>query len=273
MVDIKEQELYPTQEVTEQLTPRKDEYVHIKFQEEGNEVLVDEALKIHAEGYRALGFINEDAIDKNGHVVSAIDHARGPSVDYYLAIKSENEPDNSLTVRMINIPNGEDFTILPAYKLCGENLNPDGLGLLLNIPANKLKELAALSRTSEATEAGLLELLRDVYQDSYGKNEYWFFSVVDRTLRWLEIQFGSTNFMKIGSETTIEDPRVKKKVILIPALFKIDDLFKNMMKNIAVSKNGQERDKLVTTFLYFLEGIPEANLSEEVVDFKIGLKA
>lgn len=262
-----EQSVNPTAYTEESIVLRNDSYEHLVFKEKDNPELVREALRIHAEGYLTMGFINQDAVTDDGLVDSEIDHARGDSVDYYLAIKPENELD-AATARKINIPIGEDFRVLPAYQLCKNTISEEGFQLISNIPPNSLKEIAGMSRTEIAQKFSIVELLRDIYQDSYGKNEVWFFSIVDETLDFMDKYFGSNNFIRIGSDTRIDDPRVKDQIRLIPVIFNVDNLLDNFMSNIASSSQPRNRNKLIFTFFYSIEGIPEAKLPDNIKLFR-----
>ena len=248
---------------------RYDHYEHIVFDELSSPELVHEAWRIHAEGYFSMGFINQDAIDANGFLPSDIDKARGDNVEYYMTI-SPNNINDCATLRKINIPSGKDLYALPAYKLCNSFLSQDGASILDSINDNKvnLKEIAALSRSNEASQKAVYELFRAALHDGIKNDEVWLFSLVSTTYESLSQSLGKRCFVELGEKVIIDDPRVSSELTLNPILFKTNEFIDTLHSYYVDATSDSERNKALRSFMFFSDGLNKELLSKDSYEFK-----
>ena len=255
--------------ITGQLPPRNDLYDHYYFSETSDPGLVEIARRVQADGYTTMGFVSGDAVAPDGTLIDSIDHSRGDYTDYYLAVSPSNANDKA-TMRKINLPPYGSVEDLPAYALSKEGLLRGSLERLHDMQRHSLniKEIAGLARTREASPIGVYELLRDVLQESLGRDEVWFFSIVSGTYDSLTKYFGKSAFSIIGEDVKINDPRVDEKVLLKPVLLFPDHLFESMIYDVENSSNVRERRKILNMFLYFTEGLTETTMGEYVSNYR-----
>lgn len=252
-----------------QFPPRNDLYDHYYFTEASDPELVEIARRVQADGYTTMGFVSGDAVAPDGTLIDSIDHSRGDYTDYYLAVSPSNADDKA-TMRKINIPPYGAVEDLPAYALSKDSLyrgSTEQLHDMQNHSFN-IKEIAGLARTREASPSAVYELLRDVLQESLGRDEIWFFTIVSGTYGSLTKYFGKSAFRLIGDDVKINDPRVDEKVLLKPVLLFPDHLFDSMIYDVENSSNDRERRKILNMFLYFTEGLTESSMGEYVSNYR-----
>jgi hypothetical protein len=243
-----------------------NKYDHMTFTELTRPDLAAEAWRVHAEGYQAMGFVNQDAVDEHGYMAADIDKARGPHVDYYRASNPSNAQDQA-TMRKINIPYGGSYQDLPAFRLCQDSLNPLGRRLLgsLQNPDQRLKEIGALARTAEAQPLAVHELFRTTIQEALGKDEIWFFSIVTSTHESLAKSFGERNFNVIGDDVPIgEDSRVGDHIALRPTLLRPDEFIDNILLSLDEAQTIPAQVRYQRSLLFFTDGLPINLMSERV---------
>lgn len=260
-----------TQDVT--INPRSDKYLHGKFTEYESPESAELAWRIHAQGYRAMGFVKDEAITPEGFLADGIDHSRGTDTDYYLAINPAKETDMA-TMRIINLPVGGTYKDLPAYQVSQHRLSPEGHNTLVNIENQdiRLKEIAALSRTEQASPLAVHELFRRVIHEAQGKGEVWFFSVVSSTFTSLTKTMGEESFTVIGEDVPIDDDRVSEAVALRPALF-YPDTFLDTLCRSYLNAGDREKIRLRRSLIFFTEGLEDSRLSDLVLKTKQELLA
>ncbi len=254
---------------TESMPVRHDIYKHYLFNESTDPALVETALKVHAEGYTAMGFVSEDAVDPNGVLDSSIDHSRGVFTDYYLAV-NPNDPNDMATVRKISTPLYGSFEDLPAFQLSKDVLYPEGIALLNELEANgyQIKEIAGLARTKSANPMSVYELIREVFQTSIIRDEAWFFSIVSSTFNSITQYFGKTAFRVIGQDVRINDYRVNEKIQLKPSILVPNQSFKLLIEDINNTTTPKAKRRLLSMFLYLSENLGEDIVGHEVFDFR-----
>ncbi|MDB5186448.1 MAG: hypothetical protein JWL85_971 [Candidatus Saccharibacteria bacterium] len=245
--------------------PRGDAFRHVRVTEASNPELVMEAWRVHAEGYYSVGFVNKDAITKEGFMASDIDKARGPYVDYFLAVNPEDDSERA-TMRKINLSEGGTYKDLPAYQLCKDKLSPMGIALLESMQNQdvRLKEIGALARTPNTSPIAVHEMFRDAIQEALGKNEVWFFSIVSTTHKTLAKSFGEKNLRVIGEDVPLEDERVNEGIALKPTIVRPDDFIDNMLTAYLEAKTAPERIRLKRSLLFFTDGLDSRHMSEQV---------
>lgn len=266
--------------------PRVDNYEIRSFTEESDPELAQLAWAIHATGYMNMHLVKPNAVDPDsGQLGDGIDKSRGPSVEYRLAIKPDENahavlaalktgdaelPDvgllNAATMRKVHIPYGGTIEDLPAYQLCKENLYPWGEEYLRGIenPQDRIKEIAALTPTQRKSKMGVYELIRDAIQDAQGKNEIWICSIVSTTNNAFSEGFGPGVMMQIGEQLAIDDPRVSDDIKLVPVAIDIDALISSNYDNYKAAIDPVSREKRRRSFMFFSEGLGEEKLGSRL---------
>ena len=154
---------------------RNDKLQHIIGTEAYDLDVAEEAWRVHAEGYVAMGFVSSDAMTPEGYLPDDIDKARGPYVDYYIG--RDESGVTCATMRKEFVPYGEDYTSLPAYALSGESLSREGAQKLYDahIGGAKILEIGALARTPNSNPMAVHEVIRNGIHEGLGKKEIWFY--------------------------------------------------------------------------------------------------
>lgn len=260
---------------------RRDTYFIQYFTEDSNADLAKKAWEVHGEGYVNEGFVAEDALLDDGALPTDIDKARGQNVEYYLATgrevtRQDGSPAERATMRKINIPEGERVSSLPAFQLCKDTLYPEYRDYLESIenPAGTVKEIAALARTKEASPMAVFELLRDGLQDSLGEDgEIWFFSIVSQTYDSMVENFGPDAVKQIGEPVSLDDLRVNDEVKLVPAMVNTTTFIDQLRSTIEATTDSKRFKQLTRSFMFFTEGVPTTNLSNESAEFRAQVSA
>ncbi len=243
------------------LTPNTFE--HAKFTEHENPLAALEAQRVHAEGYVTTGFVTVEAIDSDGRLSHEIDKSRGEHTDYYLALHKSDER-NIATLRMINTPEDGTISELPAFRLSSNNLNETGrtvIGELIG-EGYSFREIAALAKTEHGNPMGIHELFRVILHEAIEKKEAWIFTIVSSTYASLVESFGDSNFIIIGEDVRIDDPRVNKDITLKPGIMVPDRFIDNLYAAYAASEGKQKR-RLQRSFLFFTDGLNQRHMSQE----------
>jgi hypothetical protein len=255
---------------------RGDKYAYQKFTENQSPELVKTARRVHARSYRGEGFVYDEAIEEDGTIADDIDKARGSSVDYFLGYTLKaGTYDSVSTLRKINLESGETIDMLPGYRACQDALYPEQKAWLQSLSSEtvSIKEISSFGHVPEVTALAGLELLRHVLQDSLGKGEVWFFTMVSEKYKTLEALFGPEAVRKIGDVVPLDDPRVGD-VSLVPAVVDVDNFFAHIYE-AAQRAEGPTRRRYLTYLSNFAEGVNEEMLGEEVsraiAEFKKGL--
>jgi hypothetical protein len=246
-----------------------DQYYHYSFTELTNPELVDVALRVHAEGYTAMGFVSSDAVDPDGKLTEQIDHSRGDNVDYFLLV-DRNDTNNKATIRKINLAPEDKVNKLPGYSLTESGLYPHSVQHLsqLSLSGYEIKELSGLARTAEAPPVMIYAILKDVLHSSLSDQEAWFFSIVSNTLNSLTKYLGKSAFKILGEEVRIKDYRVQEQVVLVPAIFMPDQYLDNLIDDIEGAETPQASQKLLSMFLFVSEGLGEKEMSAKAYDYR-----
>lgn len=253
---------------------RQDKYQHVSYYETEVPSLAHKAWQIHAEGYRAMNFVQDSAITPEGYLSEDIDKSRGEYTQYYLAYDPEN-PDDIATLRKIGVAPGEGYAELPAYKLCEDVLSAEGRQVLMSETAKGkvFKEIGALARGAKASPMGPHELFRAAVQDALQSNEYWIISTVSTTFESLVKSFGSMNFIVIGEDVMIDDPRVNPNILLRPAAVDPTKFLSNILKDIDSTLEIAARTRLQRSLLFMTEGLSVEQMGHEVAAARTGLLA
>ena len=248
---------------------RNDQYTHLRFIGDESPVQQKEALRIHAEGYRTMGFVNDEAIDANGFLDLALDKTRTiPGCEYYIAINPEKDDDRA-TLRIVRSVEDGKYTTLPAYEATKGKLFPSGKKLLENLSSNghTIKEISALAKTEKASPLSIFELLREIIQDACNSNDVWFFSIVSRTFDSLVKNMGKSSFIIIGEDVHIDDSRVNPNIMLKPAIFVPKLFYSNLMKDIETMPNNYSKKRLNQNLNFYAQGLQNPQLITQISAF------
>lgn len=253
------------------LTPFFDDrFQHIQFTELDNPDLAFVAQVVQAKSYRAEGFVNDAAIDEDGRLAPDIDKARGPNVIYYLA--SEQSPDDltgtpekASSLRVQELEPGMTFRDFPGYVLSEDRLHPETEIVFdaFTQRGHEIKEIGALSRTPESERLATFEVIRAAMQDSFGKGEVWFFTMVGTTYDSLVRRWGDDNLVPIGEDIKFDDPRVKEDVSLKPLILIPDDFLGNLRNEYEQAKTTKAKIRYAESLVYFSDGLEAESLDDE----------
>lgn len=253
---------------------RDDYFQHFRFTEKDGGLLVDEARRLHAQGYLSLGFVEPTAIESDGSISADLDKARGGDVIYYLAY-DEHTGQYASTMRKIAISNNRHFTSLPAIGLCRESFSSGSLEMLSEIDSSKaqLLELAALAGDPKAGYRAIYESLRNGLHDGIQKNEVWIFSLVASTHDSLVKNMGAEVFTVLGNDVKIEDHRVSDNVRLRPLLLDTSTFLETLLgtcENEDISDS--DRMRYLKSFIFFSDGLGKDAISERVYNARRNLR-
>lgn len=260
----------PVMHLDEALRPAPyDQYNHVSFYEDEAPDFAVEAQRIHAEGYHAMGFVHKDAIQADGTLTPEIDKARGPHVKYYLDYKPESGRDDRAAVRKVNLLEGQTYRDLPAYALCKDHFTPLGETLLdvVDDQENRIKEIGALARTTEAQPRAVYELFRKIIHEAKDTNEVWFMTIVANTHNILVHSYGAKNFISLGENIPIgsQDDRVEDQVELKPVLVRPDKFIDNILESAKNPELRQsERHTLLKNLVFMTDGLKPDEMSDDV---------
>lgn len=264
--------------------PRVDSFEIHHFNEENDVTAVRKAHEIHAESYVDSGFVHANALvevnplNGKGVLPDDIDKARGLNVQYTIAtsrtptldIMTGKEIENMSSWRLIDIPEGHTREALPAYGLAKGALTPEGEQYLKEIDENpnyRLREIAALSRTKNGSAAGIFEIMRDGIHQAMGKNEVWFFSIVDTTYGSLCKYFGDDGIRQIGDPVPINDSRVNPDVRLVPAVTDANTFIQSVAES-ALRSSGREQQSQMGTFIFFTDGLSDKEIGPDLSNLR-----
>jgi|AntRauTorckE6833_2_1112554.scaffolds.fasta_scaffold00046_4 hypothetical protein len=244
-----------------------DQYTHFNFLESDSLIMAQEAWRIHAEGYVAMKFVNQDAVTSSGALVADIDKARGDNVEYNIALNPDDERDCA-SMRKIHLPEGGSFIDLPAYSICKANLSKEGLAKLHHLESEgyNMKEISALAKTKDAAPRAIFELFRNVIHGSMGRDEAFFFSLVSATHQVLTPRLSEANFLVLGEDTDINDARVERGVKLRPLLTMPDQFIDNIFEAYVTTESNVAKRKLAQSLVFYTDGLVREQMSNEVFD-------
>lgn len=244
---------------------RQDKYFHMHFTEESDLELAQEAWRIHAEGYYAMGFVTAEAITPEGFLAEGIDKSRGPNTVYFLGLNPENDDDGA-TLRKMYLSPGGTYKDHPSYQACEDHLYPQGKRLLETLQEQgvAIVEIAAMAKSLSGNPASMHEVIRDAMHAGIANNEVWFFGLVSKTYDSLEKQWGKDAFTVIGDDVPIKDPRVAKSVTLRPGLLYTGTFCDNVLHAYRSARTKQDALKYRRSFIYYTEGLDDNLMSDDV---------
>lgn len=261
--------------------PRSDMYDITRFREHDNPNAASLARSIHAIGYQAMGFVKASAITPGGHLLSEIDKARGPLVDYYVGPSQYSQTDiipdvkkiDAVSMRKVHVPAGGTVRDLPAYQVCRSGLYPEDHTFLLELDnaSARLKEIGALAGTPTSHPTGIYELLRNAIHEAHGRDEVWIASIVSTTYAALSKRFGTDALRQIGEPISIRSDHVNESVSLVPVTTNVDGFVNAIYQSLTRETNEQARRRQLDSFLFFAEGLRDDELGDELAQARAEL--
>lgn len=252
-------------EPTEPVLVMPSTYSVAEFYERGNPELALEAHKIHAEGYHAMGFVNDGAIEADGTLSPDIDKARGPETLYHLSYNPTNERD-AATLRMHHVSHGQTFRDLPAFSVTQDTLYQEGIELLEDAAERgaRIVEIAAFAKTREASPVAAFELLRHIVHQAQDKpgDELWFFSIVSNTYDLFVKKFGEGAIKDIGQPVFFDDERINPNISLVPAIVNPKTFIADVYEGVQTTR-PDDRD-LNQSLLFFTQGMKPEHIPPDV---------
>lgn len=245
--------------------PRNDIYDYAKATEASDQSFADLARAVHAQSYLHEGFITEQAIT-DGHIVSDIDKATGPRVEYYIGFSQNKTPEPQPVSTLRKITMAEDgLQSLPGYQLCGSVVSDEGVATLHEAIDNKrpIKEISSFGHTVDVNALAGFELLRHTLQESLQNNEVWFFTMVSKKYKTLENSFGPRALRRVGPAVPMNDDRVGD-VSLVPAIVDTATFFDDIAETILAEQNPHRRQRYLASLQLFTEGLDKQKLSNAV---------
>ena len=245
---------------------RGDVYAYASTSERNNPDFAVTARRVHARSYLGEGFINDEAVDETGQVVSDIDKSRGDAVDYYLGFTAEGQPIS--TLRTIDAATMDGFEQLPAYTLTKDSLHQESAAFLLKAErqGRPIKEISSFGHVPEVSSAAGFELLRHALQESYGKDHVWFFAMVTENYQKLVYAFGPRAIRRAGDPVSLTDDRIGD-VSLMPAIVDTTHFYDDVKEEITKEADARKRRRMLKYLQNFAAGLEPGALSESVESF------
>lgn len=244
---------------------RGDKYAYGSFDSEGdNPELTELARRVHARSYLGEGFVSDAALAPDGTLEEGIDKLRGEGITYYIGYDLEgDEPRACSTLRKMRLMAGDTIENLPGYAQSRSILPLETQEWLSTIPSEHLREIGSFGHVPEVSSKAGLELLRHVLQDSLGKNEVWFFTMVSTNVARLVKHFGPEAVRIVGAPVKIEDVRVND-VHLVPTVVDVDSFYANVIGSIHAEADDVKRQHYALSVLNFAEGLRADQVGETV---------
>lgn len=240
-------------------------YRLLRATEASDRDVVSQALRIHADGYRSMGFVRPDAITAEGVLHPEIDRSRGGTTEYYVAVR-RSSTDDCATVRKVGVPVGGSFRDLDCHQLCADSLYSHGVDYLVEAETRRvrLKELSGLARSRGANPMATYEVLRSAVRDGLRDGEVWYSCIVSKTLESLVRNLGSTTFTVIGGEVALSDPRVAPNIRLRPIVIETATSLDSILDDYQGATDPRAQRRILRSFLFFTEGLDASMLTPRV---------
>ena len=243
---------------------REDRYEYERFYEKTDPDLVLLARKLHASSYMGEGFVYDGAVSEDGTMADDMDKARGQAVEYYIGYEPiDDERIPVSTLRKISLESYETVKDLPGYQLSKDYLYEEEGEWLDSIAPRRIQEISSFGHIPESPSTAGLELLRTVLQDSVGKDEMWFFTMVSEKYNTLVKLFGPEAVRRIGDSIPLDDPRVAN-ISLVPAIVDTSIFFQQVYESAINETVPAIRRRRIGVLTNFTEGLTEAQMGSDV---------
>lgn len=231
--------------------------------------------QIQGESYVAKGFVYETALDEYGRLLPELDRSRGKDVEYYLATAKERNAAGEYgqaSLRKISIPKDGALEDLAAYRYSRDTLFPEVEASLRESieksGVDNIKEIAALSKTNNASSLVSFELLREITQESIRDNtqEKWLITFAQSAYRALHARFGGMSLQQIGELVAVDvgDDRTSDELRLVPTLVEPCVSLDGIVDAIHVAQTPAEKKRLCEGLLFMVDGLEPEYLSDDV---------
>ncbi|MBW4079173.1 MAG: hypothetical protein HIU84_11815 [Acidobacteria bacterium] len=219
-------------------------YWHFAGTDETHPGILNEARRLHGEGYHSAGLVNELAIDRSGRMAPTVDKTLGLPCRYYVAVDPEETSSRS-TARKVLTDSSDDYFGLPGVRLCHDHLHPSGLHRLRqHRDVGPVVEISALARSDGAGAGGVHEIICRMLIEGISDNELWFTALVPSTLRQLQLRYGQHSWQVIGDDVPVEDEGVIAGVHLRPVVVEPSRVINTMRQEADQVDSVRMRDRL-----------------------------
>jgi len=238
------------------------------------------AQRIHGASYVRTGYINPEALMKDGRIAPELDGSRGDGgnnvvVNYLLALEQGKSIEEAgASVRLIDVAECGDISDLPTCKYF-EDSNTDVaeyVNKLTNSSSENIniREIAALSNVSFSDDVGSYELMRAIMQNSLMKkaehdlNEIYLVSLTEKSLRPIIRLAGRKAVQIIGSPVKVyaDDPR-QKEVNLTPVLLDPNKAIVGLLEELKNAKTNFVIKSLKQQIAFLSDGLSEYEIGEQ----------
>lgn len=259
---------------------RQSRYVIKSFTEIDNPEAALRAQQIQGESYVAAGFIYPDGLDRDGRLNAELDRSRGDDVEYYMAFANSDDPasEGRASLRVISIPEGGTLDDLPAYRYCQDTISDDARTVLQQAVAHdrfSVREIAALSKTTDTPALASYELMRAVIHDAIQRDhdEMWLITFADKAYGPITDYFGAQALRRIGSPVAIDvgDRRTSDELRLIPSivepLYMLDTMLDEVESDRANGGDLRMIRRKEQGILLIADGLEPPMISPHVANF------
>ncbi|MBH1955988.1 hypothetical protein I8H84_00215 [Candidatus Saccharibacteria bacterium] len=241
--------------------------------EEPEKALIAQA--IQGESYVAAGFVYKSALDDLGRLQPELDRSRGDTVIYKLATAIDEEaPDNKdqASLRILSIPSGGSLDDLAAYKYCKEVMSIEAeLDLRHTIALRgpeSVKEIAALSKSNEASPMSSFELIRNIVQEAIrdDTNETWLITFAQPAFDAIRGNFGGRALTQISQPVAVDvgDSRTSDELRLVPTVIKPCEVLDGLVVDIQEEQDARQQRRLCRTLFFLADGMKSEEMSDSV---------
>lgn len=240
------------------------------------------AQQIQGECYEREAFVYASARDIDGRLFPELDRSRGDNVTYFLALPKRVKEGrrNEGAMRIVDVPVGGSIDDLAAFRYSKATMDPTAALMLREKVAKEgpgsVREVGALSLTSDASTFATLELIRQAVQQAIrGKTqELWLITFAPRAHASIVARFSPNTVLQVGPPVPVDvgDPRTSDTLRLTPVIIEPCHLPDQMLAYILNgARDDRDRRNVLRTLLFVLDGLRDDELSEKVVSFVASL--
>lgn len=248
------------------------------FTEEANPELALAAQQLQGESYLAAGYVTSQDLDEYGRLQKDLDKARGGNVEYVVAEKDDQAVG---AVRLVAVPEGGDLMDLPAYEKSVQDMYPE-FRYLLNQAFQYdrrygVREVAGLSRGKDTPPSVLLEMIREIVQQTVRSQseELWLVTATSNSYDMIQSRFGSNSIIPIGSRVPVLNDGVDSREYLQPSVIDPGSLIENLANSAIVESDPMQKRRLIKTLGFMVDGlrIENGEVPQNAVELLENMKA
>jgi len=257
---------------------KSGEYNFAHFTEETNPELALAAQQLQGESYLAAGYITDQDLDEYGRLQKDLDKARGGNVEYVVAEKNNQAVG---AVRLVAVPEGGDLMDLPAYEKSVQDMHPEFRYLLNQAFQYNAKygvrEVAGLSRGKDTPPSVLLEMIREIVQQTVRSQseELWLVTATSNSYDMIQSRFGPNSIIPIGSRVPVLNDGVDSREYLQPSVIHPGSLIENLANSATVESDPMQRRRRMKTLDFMVDGlrIENGEVPQNAVELLENMKA